>query len=84
MLSQFTLKYDCHGRRNNVTVKVRMYEDDPVIEFDVRTDEIDVSDGKGKDVSLRFYTSDVDNQGEFYTDSNGLAMQKRITKNVTS
>jgi lysosomal alpha-mannosidase len=59
-----------------------LYEDDPVIEFDVRTDEISVKDGYGKDVTINFFTPDVDNNGKFYTDSNGLEMQKRKLKSV--
>jgi lysosomal alpha-mannosidase len=36
-----------------------------------------VADGNGKDVVVNFFTKDVDNKGVFYTDSNGLEMQKR-------
>ena len=50
------------------------------MEFDVRTDEISVKDGFGKDLTVNFYTPDIDNRGKFYTDSNGLEMQKRHTK----
>jgi hypothetical protein len=50
------------------------------MEFDVRTDEISVRDGFGKDLTVNFYTPDIDNRGKFYTDSNGLEMQKRHTK----
>ncbi len=82
VLSQFTLKYDCQQHGTNATVKIRLYQDDPVIEFDVRTDEISVRDGHGKDVTVNFFTPDIDNAGRFYTDSNGLEMQKRVRRDV--
>jgi len=65
-------------------VKVRLYHDDPLIEFDVRTDQIDVTDQLGKDLTVNFYSPDIDNQGVFYTDANGLQMQKRVTKTITT
>lgn len=33
---------------------------------------------QGQEVTLNFYTPDIDNKNTFYTDSNGLEMQKRI------
>jgi len=32
----------------------------------------------GREVTVNFEAKDFDNQDEFWTDSNGLAMQKRI------
>ena len=74
--SQLTLEFDC-PENTKAMVKVRLYANDPVIEWDVKTDSIGVADGHGKDVVLNFFTKDVDNKGIFYTDSNGLEMQKR-------
>jgi len=34
--------------------------------------------GKGMEVTVNFKSFDIDNQDTFYTDSNGLQMQKRI------
>ena len=41
-------------------------------------DSIDVSDGIGKEVVIEFKAVDIDNNGTFYTDSNGMEMQKRV------
>lgn len=43
----------------------------------------------GREVTVNFEAKDFDNQNEFWTDSNGLAMQKRIlnyrpTWNITT
>ena len=59
-------------------VKVRLHPNDPVIEWDVKTEQVAVvEDGVGKDVVLRFKAQEIDNRGTFYTDANGLEMQKR-------
>jgi lysosomal alpha-mannosidase len=58
-------------------VKIRLYPNDSVIEWDVKTDHIAVGDGIGKDIVLNFFTKDIDNKNAFFTDSNGLEMQKR-------
>jgi hypothetical protein len=50
------------------------------MEVDVRTDEISIKDGIGKDLTVNFFSPDVDSRDEFYTDSNGLEMQKRKLK----
>jgi lysosomal alpha-mannosidase len=34
--------------------------------------------GQGQEVTINFWTPDVDNKDTFYTDSNGLEMQKRV------
>lgn len=50
---------------------------DKVIEVETLIHSINVSDGKGKEVVLLVNT-DINNNRTFFTDSNGLAMQKRI------
>ncbi len=47
-----------------------------VIEVETFVNSIDVSDGQGKEVVVAF-TSQVDNQNTFVTDSNGLYFQER-------
>jgi Glycosyl hydrolases family 38 C-terminal domain len=62
----------------NATVKARLYFDDPVIEWDIRTEEIPVSDMQGKEITVNFASKEIVNSGIFYTDSNGLEMQRRV------
>lgn len=47
-----------------------------VVEVETFVNSIDVSDGQGKEVVVAF-TSQVDNQNTFITDSNGLNFQER-------
>lgn len=76
VVSQITLLYQCQGT-SNVVVKARMFANDPVIEWDVKTDEIPISYGVGKELVVSFSSKQIINDGIFYTDSNGLEMQKR-------
>ena len=48
-----TFIFSCDGNTNS-TVKARMYNNDPVIEWDVSIDEISLSDGIGKELVLIF------------------------------
>jgi len=48
-----------------------------VIQVDTLTLPVDISDGKGKEITINFYSPLINNQGVFYTDSNGLEMQER-------
>lgn len=54
-----------------------MFEDDPVLEWEVRTESIPVADGQGKEITVNFYSPSIINDGAFYTDANGMEMQKR-------
>lgn len=47
-----------------------------VVEVETFVNSIDVTDGQGKEVVIAF-TSQVDNQNTFITDSNGLNFQER-------
>lgn len=62
------------------TALVRLIEGLETIEFEVQMQGIPLSDdGKvGKEVIAKWSVADFENQSTFYTDSNGLAMQKRI------
>lgn len=46
------------------------------LELETFVDSIPIDDGVGKEITLNVRTS-INNQHEFYTDSNGLEMQKR-------
>ncbi|XP_072947020.1 lysosomal alpha-mannosidase-like [Epargyreus clarus] len=56
---------------------VKLYEDSPVVEVDWVAGPIPIDDDIGKDVFIR-YTSDLVNDGVFYTDANGRQTMKRI------
>jgi hypothetical protein len=48
------------------------------IKWKVRLHGIPIEDHKGKEVVVNWVLEDFVNDGEFYTDSNGLEMQKRV------
>lgn len=63
-----------------VTTKLRIYKDllDGVIEIETFLRPAPISDGVGKEITLNVGSSDIQNNGVFYTDANGLEMQKRV------
>lgn len=48
--------------------KARMTFDSSLIDWEIAMEEIPVSDGQGKEVTVNFKSSDIDNQDSFYTD----------------
>lgn len=60
-----------------VSQVVRVYKTEKFVEFEWLVGEIPVDDNKGKEIVSRFY-SVLKNNGEFYTDSNGREMLKRV------
>ncbi|TNV84658.1 hypothetical protein FGO68_gene4646 [Halteria grandinella] len=76
IVQQVTMIYECSDG-GNATVKARMFLEDPVIEWDVTTEAIPVADGQGKELTVNFYCKEIDNQGKFHTDANGLEMLER-------
>ncbi|XP_037040043.1 lysosomal alpha-mannosidase isoform X1 [Bradysia coprophila] len=56
---------------------VRIYKDDNFAEFEWLVGEIPITDGMGKEIVARFQT-DINSAGEFFTDSNGREMLKRV------
>ncbi|XP_052745994.1 uncharacterized protein LOC112048803 [Bicyclus anynana] len=56
---------------------VKLYKNQPIIEIDWVIGPIPVEDNRGKEVFIR-YTTDLENEGTFYTDANGRQMMKRI------
>lgn len=61
---------------------LRLYKDLPYVEVDWVVGPIPVQDNLGKEVFIR-YATDLENNGVFYTDSNGRQTIKRI-KNLRS
>ena len=56
-----------------------MFEE--LIQYSVEINSIDVVDGTPKDITVNWKMYDgFDPRGEFYTDSNGLEMQKRVVE----
>ena len=63
-----------------ISQTIRVNQDDDFIHFDYRVGPIDIKDGVGKEVISRF-TTDLNNNGTFYTDSNGRQLMKRVRNN---
>ncbi|CAK1553218.1 unnamed protein product [Leptosia nina] len=55
----------------------RLYKDSPCLELEWTVGEVPVDDQLGKEVFIR-YTTELNNSGVFYTDSNGRQTVKRI------
>lgn len=56
---------------------LRLYKELPYVEIDWRVGPIPVDDANGREVFIR-YSTDLQNNGVFYTDSNGRQTIKRI------
>jgi len=59
------------------TQVVRLYADQPFLEFEYTIGPIGISDGLGKEVITRYATQGFPTGQTWYTDSQGLEMQKR-------
>lgn len=71
------MKYYCNITNTNADVYVRLFNDKPVMQWDVSLGSIP-NTGYGQEVTINFRSFDIDNNNTFYTDSNGLEMQERI------
>ena len=60
-----------------VSLVLRLYKDETYLEVDWTVGPIPVEDRVGKEVVLR-YSSDIESNGEFVTDSNGRQLMRRI------
>jgi lysosomal alpha-mannosidase len=56
---------------------VRLYADQPFLEFEYTIGPIDISDNRGKEVITRYTTRGLRTDSTWYTDSQGQEMQKR-------
>jgi hypothetical protein len=75
--SQFVITYENPNKEKSI-VKVRLYEGDEQIEFDVFFVRIP-SSSQSHDVTVNFKSLTIDPHEYFFTDSNGIGMVKRIT-----
>lgn len=60
-----------------ISQTIRLYRNERNAEFEWQIGSIDISDGIGKEVVIKFIT-DLNSNSTFYTDSNGREMLKRI------
>lgn len=79
-LDQWTLKFNQTISKQQAIVKVRYSPRlKELIEFEVETSEVPLDDGRSKNVIVQWRFFDGFEAGKtFYTDSNGLEMQKRV------
>ena len=66
------------NRNASAYVVVRYYDESPAAEWEVHLGEIPTSYGQGREVTVNWLLDDFNNNNTFYTDSNGLEMQKRV------
>ncbi|CDW86710.1 glycosyl hydrolases family 38 protein [Stylonychia lemnae] len=76
VVSQVTLEYFDNKTKESATVKVQIYPDDMMIEWDVVLDEIPRTE-VGKEVTINFHATEITNSQTFFTDVNGLQMIER-------
>eukprot|EP01132_Coremiostelium_polycephalum_P008521 gene8521-10475_t len=72
-LSQYIIRY----WSSSMIQTFRLYYNSEALEIEEVIGPIDISDGIGKEVISR-YTTNLDTQNTWYTDSNGMEMQKRV------
>jgi hypothetical protein len=84
-LEQYTIQFNKKGSTafNNeqaiVRVKFSPTLFSELVKFDVELNSINIGDFLNKDVTVNWRLYDgFDPKGEFFTDSNGLEMQKRV------
>lgn len=66
------------SKSQEAMIHISIDKDYPVLRVDVDLGSIPGADGKGYEVIVNFQVEGLDNNSTFYTDSNGLEMQKRI------
>ena len=78
LINAMVLQYSSDDISEIYTVIIKMLPGSGLIEFEVKLHGIPVSDNVGREVVANWQVLDFDNDSVFYTDSNGLEMQKRI------
>ncbi len=76
-LTQATFYYFDPVTTEFARIVMRVYKSRPATEWVLKLGSIPLSK-VGQEVVIQFYTPDIDNNKTFYTDSQGLEMQKRI------
>ena len=64
-------------RNSSAVVKIRYYDESLASEWEVYLGGLP-NDNQGREVTVNWKSYDINNNQTFYTDSNGLEMQKRI------
>lgn len=64
--------------QGDAVVTVTLESGMPIIKYDVVLFGLPNNIGFGHEVTANFYATDIFNYPEFYTDSNGLGMQRRV------
>ena len=72
-----TFTSDSRYRNASACVRVRYYDETGESEWEVYLGGLP-NDGQGREVTVNWKAYEVHNNNTFYTDSNGLEMQKRI------
>ena len=78
LASEFALVYMDSKKEAVYQALIRLGEGFEPIEFEVQMLEIPLIDNKGREVVAKWTFDGIDNEDTFYTDSNGLEMQKRV------
>ena len=78
VVNAMVLQYASDDISEIYTVIIRMVPGSKLVEFEVKLHGIPVSDNVGKEVVANWQVIGFDNADTFYTDSNGLEMQKRV------
>jgi hypothetical protein len=68
---------DSAYRNSTACVRVRYYDESHSSEWEVYLNDLP-NDDHGREVTINWKSYDIKNNGTFWTDSNGLEMQKRI------
>ena len=66
------------AKNASAVVVVRYYDEGQAAEWDVHLSSVPVDDDQGREVTVNWKLDNFNNNRTFYTDSNGLEMQKRV------
>jgi hypothetical protein len=64
-------------KEGDAVVTITLDKDLPIMKWEVELYALPENAGVGHEVTVNFFAKDIKNDGVFYTDSNGLEMQKR-------
>jgi hypothetical protein len=77
-IQAFAVYYKNDDSSYEYTTLIRLLPGAKALEWEVQLHGIPIADYQGKEVVVNFEMVDFDNENTFYTDSNGLEMQKRV------